>query len=76
MSFNVIRGRDQGHGPVKFAKIAEIKVSFAICGGILTVVDDYDSTGQYLKLIELDSPLWLSISFHGTSKFIENAYFR
>ena len=28
MTFKVIRDQGQGHGPVKFAKLAEIKVYF------------------------------------------------
>ena len=73
MISKVIRGQGQGHGSVKFAKMAEFKVASAICRGILNVVDDYDTTGQYLNFLENflepDFPLSLSFSFYGTSKF-------
>ena len=76
MTFKVIRDLGQVHAPVKFAKMAEIEViSSVICERILNIVEDYDSTGQYLNLIEPDFPIPLSFSFYGTSKLIQNAYF-
>ena len=74
-TFKVTRGQGQGHGPVKFAKMAEIKVCLRHMWGILNIVDDYDSTGQNLNSIEPDFPLPLSFSFYGTLKLIQNAYF-
>ena len=70
MTFKVIRGQGQGQGSVKFAKMAEITVYF-LCHlwGILNIVDDCDSTGQYLNFIEPDLSLSLSFSFYGTSNW-------
>ena len=54
MTFKVIRGQGQGHGPVKFVEMVEIKVYLLrhLWRYILNFFVDYDNTGQYLNLIE------------------------
>ena len=62
-------------GPSNLRKWPKSKsISSAICGGILNINDDYDSTGQYLNFVEPDFSLSLSFSFYGTSNLIQNAY--
>ena len=62
-------------GPSNLRKWPKSKsISSAICGGLLNIVNDYDSTGQHLNLIESDFSLPLSFSFHGTSNLIQSAY--